>query len=304
MVMGITIAVGNEKGGVAKTTTCISVGAALAEMGQTVLLIDLDPQANLTLSFKLAQQSMPRPPSPGTGSRTGRSGLGSVMDALTGSASLLKLSQESGIPGLHVVPASRELVLVDKVFYQVRGYQRRLREALEGLEPGLYDYVLVDCPPSLATLTLNALTAADLLIIPVQCELYAANSVRQMVRLVQQVREQDSPDLRYRLLVTMYDMRNRISRMILDQLQDGRGETLFETIIQIDTKLRESPAYGKPITSYASGSRAAQQYRALAQELQSRVVNQLPGKEATVPVPAQQPNLLRAESSLADRTQE
>jgi chromosome partitioning protein len=301
MVMGTIIAVGNEKGGVAKTTTCISVGAALAEMGQTVLLIDLDPQANLTLSFKLVQQSAPRPPSPGTGSR---SGLGSVMDALTGTASLLGLSQESGIPGLHVVPAARELVLVDKVFYQVRGYQRRLREALERLEPGLYDYVLVDCPPSLATLTLNALTAADLLIIPVQCELYAANSVRPMVRLVQQVREQDNPGLQYRLLVTMYDMRNRISRMILEQLQDGRGETLFETIIQIDTKLRESPAYGKPITSYASETRAAQQYRALAQELQGRSVNQLLGKEATAPVSIQQPHRLQTESSLADRTQE
>lgn len=302
--MGTIIAVGNQKGGVAKTTTCISLGAALAELGQTVLLVDLDPQANLSLSFKLDQQSAPHPPSPGTGPRAGRSRLGSVMDALTGSASLLGLSRESGIPGLHVVPASRELILVDKVFYQVRGYQRRLREALGGLEPGLYDYVLVDCPPSLATLTLNALTAADLLIIPVQCELYAADSVRQMVRQVRQVREQDNPDLQYRLLVTMYDMRNRISRMILEQLQDGRGEALFETIIQIDTKVRESPAYGKPITTYASGTRAAQQYRALAQELQGRQLNQLLGKQASVSVPVQETHRLQAEGSLADRTQD
>lgn len=302
--MGTIIAFANQKGGVAKTTTCISVGAALAEMGQTVLLIDLDPQANLTLSFKLGQTDAASPPSPGAGSRAGRAGLGSVMDALTGSASLLGLSQETDIPGLHVVPASRELVLVDKVFYQVRGYQRRLREALEALDPGLYDYVLVDCPPSLATLTLNALTAADLLVIPVQCELYAANSVRQMVRQVQQVREQDNPGLEYRLLVTMYDMRNRISRMILEQLQDGRGQKLFETIIQIDTKLRESPAYGKPITSYASGTRSAQQYRALAQELHSRRADQLVGQESSVSVPVQHPHRLQAEGSLADGTQD
>jgi len=296
--MGITIAVGNQKGGVAKTTTCISVGAALAEEGQTVLLVDLDPQANLTLSFKLGQKGTPHPTPAGTGSRVGRAGRGNVMDALTGSASLLELGQETGIPGLHIVPAGRELILVDKVFYQIQGYQRRLREALEDLEPGLYNYVLVDCPPSLATLTLNALTAADLLIVPVQCELYAATSVRQMVRMVQQVRERDNRDLRYRLLITMYDMRNRISRMILEQLQDGRSGELLETIIQIDTKLRESPAYGKPITSYASTTRAAQQYRALAQELQSSEMARFLGKEASVPI--EQLRRLRAETSPAD----
>jgi len=262
--MGITIAVGNQKGGVAKTTTCISLGAALAEMGHTVLLIDLDPQANLTLSFRLGAKGT-RPG--GTRRGMGQSGRSSIMDALIGNSTLLGVSRESEIPGLDVAPAGRELVLVDKVFYQVSGYQYRLREALEAIEPGLYDYVLVDCPPSLATLTLNALTAADLLIIPVQCELYAAHSVRQMVRLADQVRQQCDHDLKHRLLVTMYDMRNKISRMILDQMQRGRGDELFKTIIQVDTKLRESPAYGRPITTYAPGSRAAQQYRALAEEL-------------------------------------
>jgi chromosome partitioning protein len=274
MVMGTTIAVGNQKGGVAKTTTCISLGAALAEMGHTVLLIDLDPQANLTLSFKLRGTRAENNRRRGVGyPGAGRSETGGIMDALIGNRSLLEVSRQSEIDRLDVAPASRELVLVDKVFYQVSGYQYRLREALQGLDRELagtghaYDYVLVDCPPSLATLTLNALTAADLLIIPVQCELYAAHSVRQMVRLADQVREQCSHSLVHRLLITMYDMRNKISRMILEQLRRGRGDELFETIIQVDTKLRESPAYGKPITSYATGSRAAQQYRALAEEL-------------------------------------
>jgi chromosome partitioning protein len=206
---------------------------------------------------------------PASGSNEG----GGIMDALIGNHTLLEVSRESEISGLDVAPAGRELVLVDKVFYQVSGYQYRLREALAALESEpagagrSYDYVLIDCPPSLATLTLNALAAADLLIIPVQCELYAAHSVRQMVRLVDQVQEQCGHGLEHRLLITMYDMRNKISRMIMEQLKRGRGGELFETIIQVDTKLRESPAFGKPITSYATGSRAAQQYRALAEEL-------------------------------------
>jgi chromosome partitioning protein len=132
----------------------------------------------------------------------------------------------------------------------------------------MYEYILLDCPPYLAPLTLNALTAADLLIIPVQCELHTAHSLRHVIGLARQLREQMNTTLDYRVLVTMYDGRNRISRLILEQLQRDMSQVLFRTIIQIDTKLRECPAWGKPITSYAPKSRAALQYRALAQELQ------------------------------------
>lgn len=257
--MTVTIAISNQKGGVAKTTTCLSLGAALVEMGHSVLLIDLDPQANLTLSLGLEPKRLRR----------------TVLDTLMGNHSLVSVSRESNTFALDIVPANLELALVDKVLYKRPGYQFRLKQALSRIDACMYEYFLLDCPPSLAPLTLNALAAADLLIIPVQAELYAAYSLRQMIRLALQMREQSNPHLDYRVLITMYDMRNKINRMMLDQMQNGLSKVLFKTIIQIDTKLRESPAFGKPITDYASRSRGARQYRELAQELQSPAIDQL-----------------------------
>jgi chromosome partitioning protein len=251
--MSATIAIGNQKGGVAKTTTCLSLGAALAEMGHTVLLIDLDPQANLTLSLGLKPEGLRR----------------TVVDSLLGTSSLVSISRETGVMGLDIVPANYELALVDKVFYKMPGYQFRLKQGIDRIYQDMYEYILLDCPPSLAPLTLNALAAANLLIIPLQCEIYAAYSLRRMSRLALQIREQCNPDLDYRGLVTMYDQRNKISRMILEQIQNGKNNAFFRTVIQIDSKLKSSPAFGQPITTYASKSRGAEQYRALAQELSS-----------------------------------
>jgi chromosome partitioning protein len=257
--MSATIAISNQKGGVAKTTTCASLGAALAEMGHSVLLIDLDPQANLTVSLGLDPKQLRR----------------TIIDPLMGTSSLVGVSRETGFFALDIVPANYELALVDKVFYAMPGYQYRLKQALGRMHRSLYEYVLLDCPPALAPLTLNALTAADLLIIPAQCEPYAAHSLRRVIRLALQMREQVNPNLDYRVLVTMYDQRNKISRLVLEQMQNGLNKVLFKTIIQIDTKLRECTALGKPIIHYASRSRGAQQYRALAEELQSPEVCQL-----------------------------
>jgi chromosome partitioning protein len=249
--MATTIAISNQKGGVAKTTTCLSLGACLAEMGQGVLLIDLDPQANLTLSLGLRPVELRR----------------TVGEALLGNTSLVSVSRESPVFDLDIVPANQELVVLDKILYGRQGYEFHLRNGLNAMGDGFYDMVLIDCPPSFGTLTLNALTAADLLIVPVQCEYYAAHSLRHIVELVQLVRKKANPRLLYRVLVTMYDRRNKICQVILDQMQRGLSKVLFKTIIEVDTKLRESPVFGQPITLYAPETRGAQQYRALAKEL-------------------------------------
>jgi chromosome partitioning protein len=251
--MTTTIAVSNQKGGVAKTTTCLSLGACLAELKQNVLLIDLDPQANLTISLGLKPENLHR----------------AVDEALLGNASLVSVSRESPVFGLDIVPANRTLIVLDKVLYGRPGYQFHLKKGLDGMGEDFYDFVLIDCPPSFGTLTLNALTAADLLIIPVQCDYYAAYSLRHYIKLIQQVRENANPWLTYRVLVTMYDRRNKICRVILEQMRRGLERVLFTAIIEVDTKLRESPAFGQPITQYAPGTRATQQYRALAEELMS-----------------------------------
>jgi chromosome partitioning protein len=249
--MTYIIAVGNHKGGVAKTTTCLSLGACLAELGKTVLLIDLDPQASLTLSLGLKPESLRH----------------AVDVALLGNTSLVSVSRESAVFGLDIVPANRGLAVLDKILYGRKGYEFYLKNGLDAMGQGLYDFILIDCPPSFGTLTLNALTAADLLIIPTQAEYYAARSLRQVIDLVNLVREKTNPRLTYRVLVTMYDRRNKICHVILEQMLASLSAVLFKTIIEVDTKLKESPAFGQPITLYTPNTRGAQQYRELAQEL-------------------------------------
>jgi chromosome partitioning protein len=251
--MPTTIAVSSQKGGVAKTTTCFSLGASLAELGQTVLLIDMDPQANLTMSFGVNPDTLRH----------------TVGDALLEQDSLVAVSREGSMPHLDLVPASQGLVILDKVLYGRPAYEARLKNQLEAMQSTYYDIIVIDCPPHFGTLTLNALTAADTLIIPVQCEYYAARALRPILKLVELVRRKTNPGLTYRVLITLYDRRNRISWMIRSQIEENFRSALFKTIIEIDTKLRESPTVGLPINLYAPRTRGARQYRALAQELMS-----------------------------------
>jgi chromosome partitioning protein len=245
------IAISNQKGGVAKTTTCLSLGACLAELGHSVLVVDLDPQGHLTISLGVDADKLHR----------------SVADALLGNATLVSISRESAIPGLDLVPANQGLAVIDKVLYGNESYEFRLARRLEQMPPALYDYILIDCAPAFGTITLNALTAADLLLIPTQCEYYAARSLRRVLGLARLVQRKTNPRLEYKLLVTLYDQRNRICHLILEQMQRELSGLMFKTIIEIDTKLRESPAYAQPITCYAPNTRGAEQYRALAREL-------------------------------------
>lgn len=249
--MVTTIAISSQKGGVAKTTTCLSLGASLAEQGQSVLLVDMDPQANLTVSFGINPETLHH----------------TVGDALLEQDSLVAVSREGTMPNLDLVPANQGLVVLDKVLYGRPAYEHRLKSQLEAMDSNYYDTILIDCPPHFGTLTLNALTAANMLIIPVQCEYYAARALRPILKLVQLMRRKTNPRLSYRVLVTMYDRRNKISQIILDQIQANFHSALFKTIIEIDTKLRESPTVGLPINLYAPSTRGAQQYRALAEEL-------------------------------------
>lgn len=251
--MTLAIAISSWKGGVAKTTTCLSLGACLAEMGQVVLMLDLDPQANLTVSMGLNPAKLHH----------------TVEEALLGNASLVSVSREGAAYGLDIVPASPTLAVLSKVLYGRPSYEFYLKRGLDAMDEDFYDVVVIDCPPSFGTLTLNALTAADLLIIPVQCEYYALHGLRRTMELADLVRRKTNPHLAYRALVTMYDRRNKICRAILERMRRKLNGVLLETIIEVDTKLRESPVFGQPITLYAPGTRGAEQYRALAKELVS-----------------------------------
>jgi chromosome partitioning protein len=220
-------------------------------MGMMVLLVDLDPQANLTLSLGLDPESLRR----------------TVSDAVLRNASLVSVSREGEIMGLDIVPANPGLAAIDKTLYRCKSYETYLREAIANLDEALYDYVLIDCPPSFGPLTLNALTAADMMIVPTQAEYYAVRSLRHVLELIRLVRQKTNPGLLYRILVTMFDRRNGICVRVLKQMRASFSSALFDAIIEVDTKLRESPVVGKPITLYKPSTRGARQYRALAEEL-------------------------------------
>ncbi len=248
--MTFIIAMSNEKGGVAKTTSTLSLGAALAEMNHRVLLIDLDPQANLSLALGL---------------ETGEAELTSA-NILVEGAAVRTAIRKTDVPNLELVPSNSRIESAEQFLPMRSQYFSILRGALETTNLP-YDFILLDCPPALGAITLNALSAANLLIIPTQAEYFSAYALRNMMGSIRRVRQESNPNLAYRILVTLLDRRNRTHRNIFEQLQATFGQGVFTTVIEVDTKLRESPIAGMPITQYRPSSRGSQQYRVLAQEL-------------------------------------
>jgi chromosome partitioning protein len=245
-----TIAISNEKGGVAKTTTTLSLGAALVELGNRVLLIDLDAQANLTLALGFE---------PGENENTSS-------NVMLDNIPLLDVRKKTDVENLDLIPSSSRIEISEQFLPVRTNYTTILQKAIRSTSLP-YDFIILDCPPALGAITKNALTASDLLLIPTQAEYFSAYALRNMMTLIRNVREQDNPNLAYRILVTMLDRRNRTHRNIHEQLRTTFGDGVFNTVIEMDTKLRESPIAGLPITHYKSGARGSTQYRVLAQEL-------------------------------------
>jgi chromosome partitioning protein len=261
--MSYIIAISNEKGGVAKTTTSFSLGASLAEAGKCVLLVDLDPQGNLTLA---------------NGFEPGEAKLSSgeiLLDRLPIIETIRKTSTER----MDIIPSNPRLGEAEQHLPMRTNYVNILKSAFSVKELE-YDYIILDCPPSMGTITVNALTAADLLIIPTQAEYFSAYALRDMMLLIRRIRKDSNPELAYRILITLLDQRNRAHRVIREQLQQTFGVGLFETVIEVDTRLRESPIIGVPITAYRPNSRGSQQYRILAQELNNYVQQQKDSQSA------------------------
>ncbi|TME44119.1 MAG: ParA family protein [Chloroflexi bacterium] len=249
------VAVANQKGGVGKTTTAVNLGAYLA-LGVRVLLIDLDPQANATSSLGLDPSGVEL----------------STYEALIGQVPMADAIVSSGRLQLDLVPASRALAGAQVELVEMPDREHRLRVALSEVRTR-YDVVLIDCPPSLGILTLNALVSADLLLAPVQCEYLALEGVAQLMETIELVRDTLNPRLELLgMLMTMYDPRTRLSSQVVDEVRRHFPEHTFETVIPRSVRLSEAPSYGKPVLEYEPTSRGAGAYADLAQELIQRGV--------------------------------
>jgi len=249
--MARIITICNAKGGVGKTTTSINLGAYLAAMGKYVLLVDMDSQANATGGLGI---SMPIDHE-------------NVYHAIVNDQNPLSMIKKTTIFGFDVLPATQALAgaTVELVSMEEREY--RLKNSLNALRTN-YDYILIDCPPSLGLLTVNALTAGDNVIIPVQCEYYALEGLGQLLHAINLIKQGLNPDLQVLgVLLTMYDKRNQLNRHVLNEVHKNFPGRVFDTVISRAIDLAEAPSYGKPIIQFSPNSKAASEYRRLAEEV-------------------------------------
>ena len=248
------LAITNQKGGVGKTTTCVNLAASLAAARRRVLLVDLDPQGNAT-----------------TGSGVDKSALAfTIYHVLLGEKTLAEVNVRGGASGFDVAPANRELAGAEVELVNELARETRLKRALQNVADA-YDYVLIDCPPALNLVTVNALTAADAVMIPMQCEYFALEGLSDLVNTIKKVRAYLNPRLEIEgLLRTMYDPRNMLAQQVSAQLESHFGKKVYATVIPRNIRLAEAPSYGKPALLYDRASKGAQAYLALAQEMIKR----------------------------------
>jgi len=248
------LALANQKGGVGKTTTAVNLGTALAAIHKRVLIIDLDPQGNASTGLGLAADARPL----------------TTYDVLIGDASLDQAAVEAPVPGLYVVPSTRELSGAEIELIDMPRREHRLADALQAL-PGSWDYVLIDCPPSLNLLTLNAFVASDAVLVPLQCEFYALEGLSHLLHTVERVKRALNPRLEIQgVILTMFDKRNNICDMVASDVRSHFGAKVYDTVIPRNVRVSEAPSFGKPVLLYDWRSAGSQAYIHLASELLRR----------------------------------
>ena len=250
------IAIANQKGGVGKTTTAINLAAALTEQGKKVLVIDLDPQGNASTGLGVSPEARDF----------------TTYDLLIEAMPLVDIIMPTRIGGLSICCATQDLASADIQLVANEKRSLLLRDALrEGLPQFDFDYVLIDCPPSLSLLTVNAMIAADSVLVPLQSEFYALEGLSQLMLTIRQVRQTANPDLRIEgILLTMYDGRNNLSQQVEADARENLGELVFRTIIPRNVRVSEAPSFAMPVLSYDSNSRGSLACRSLAQEMADR----------------------------------
>jgi chromosome partitioning protein len=253
--VGEVIAVANQKGGVGKTTTVVSLAAFLALDGRRVLVVDVDPQGNATSGLGIDRSELDA----------------SIYDVLLGSdVDLASVIRDTAISGLHVLPSDRSLAGAEVELVPRQGRERRLRQALAPVE-ARFDVILLDCPPSLGLLTVNALTAADSVLVPLQAEYYALEGLSQLMATVDLVREHLNPSLVLKgVVLTMVDARTALAADVESEVRSHLQARVFETVVPRSVRLAEAPSYGRPIVQHSPSSRGAEAYRAITAELLAR----------------------------------
>jgi len=250
------VAVANQKGGVGKTTTAINLGATLAAYEHKTLLVDLDPQSNC---------------SSGLGFGVGKSSETSY-DVLLGDTTIEQATQPTEFPHLSIVPATPHLAGAEVELVGMVGREFRLREALARERTAAHEYILIDCPPSLGLLTVNALAAADALLVPIQCEYFAMEGVSMLMTTVDEVRRFLNPNLMIDgILLTMYDERTNLAQQVAEEVRGVFGQLVFETVVPRNVRLAEAPSFGRPIHAYDLRSRGSQAYLHLGREYLERM---------------------------------